>query len=92
MGNQENNKSEPADYTNFLETKENGLEVAPKNKKKKRGLSFSALKGLWVETDKKTKIELIIFLIIIISIAVILIISFSSPKTEFIYPFLPAEY
>jgi len=90
MGNQENNKSGPADYTNFLETKEGVSEVA--SKKKKKGLSFSSLKGLWVETDKKTKIELIIFLIIIISIAVILIISFSSPKTEFIYPFLPAEY
>lgn len=93
MDNQKNDKDKPADYSKFFE-KEKPSHAGSSKAKKKKKFSLISLKNTWLGTDKKTKIELLIFLLIIVSIIVILIFYFSSPKNivELPPPSLPAEF
>jgi len=63
MPDEENKKNEVMDYGKFFEReKEKKIEI-PQEKKK---FSFGFLKNLWLGIDKKTKIELIIFLVVVL--------------------------
>ncbi len=92
-----NKKNDAVDYSKFFE-REKGKKVEIPQKKEK--FSFSFLKNLWSEMDKKTKVELIIFLIVVLITLGILTFHFlreiKTPEL-FIYPpsqrvdFLPYE-
>ena len=63
MPNEENKKNEVMDYSKFFEREKMEKVEIPQEKKK---FSFSFFKNLWLKMDKKTKVELIIFLIIVL--------------------------
>ena len=92
-----NKKNEVMDYGEFFEREKRKKVEIPQEKKK---FSFSFLKNLWSEMDKKAKVELIIFLIVVLTTLSILTFHFireiKTPES-FIYPpsqrvdFLPYE-
>lgn len=97
MPNEENKKNEVMDYSKFFEREKMEKVEIPQEKKK---FSFSFLKKLWFEMDKKTKVELIIFSIIaLITLSILAFHFIREIKTSesFIYPpsqrvdFLPYE-
>jgi len=81
-----NKKNEVTDYSKFFEREKGEKVEIPQGKKK---FSFNFLKKVWFEMDKKTKVELIIFLIIVSITLGILIFHFlreiKTPES-FIYP------
>jgi len=70
MQNEENKKNGAIDYSKFFEKEKLGTEATTSPGKKKSFLTN--LKDFWIGSDKKTKIEIIVFLIIIFSIIIIL--------------------
>jgi flagellar basal body-associated protein FliL len=92
----QNKKNEIIDYGKFFERKKE-KEVEGHEKRKRFSFGF---KDFWVKTDKKTKIEMIVFLVVVIMTLGILIFYFLG-KTEIsessLYPpsqrvdFLPYE-
>ena len=80
MSNEEDKKNEVMDYGKFFEReKEKKVEIPQKKKK----FSFGFLKKVWFETDKKTKIELIVLLVVIIMIIGILTFHFLKEARTF---------
>lgn len=74
MQNEENKKNDIEDYSKFFEKKkEKKVEIPEKEKR----FSFSKFKNFWFGLDKKTRIELIILLIIIAATVSILAFYFS---------------
>ena len=63
MSDEENKKNDVVDYSKFFE-REKGKKVEIPQEKK--GFSFSFLGKIWFEMDKRTKIESIIFLIVVL--------------------------
>jgi len=62
MSNEENKKNEVMDYSKFFERKkEKKVEIPGKRKR----FSFG-FRDFWFEMDKKTKVELIIFLVVVV--------------------------
>jgi hypothetical protein len=92
-----NKKNEVMDYGKFFEREKKEKVKIPQEKKK---FSFGFLKKIWFEMDKRTKVELIIFLIVVLITLGILTFHFlkeiKTPES-FIYPpsqrvdFLPYE-
>jgi len=70
MQNEENKKNGPIDYSKFFEEEKLETEATTSLEKKKSFLIN--LKNFWIGSDKKTKIEIIVFLIIIFLIIIIL--------------------
>ena len=62
MPNEENKKNEIIDYSKFFEREKKKEVEIPQPRKK---FSFSFFENFWFEMDKKTKVELIIFLIVV---------------------------
>jgi len=80
------------DYSKFFE-KGKEKEIPEKRKKFSFGSLITSLKNFWSESDKKTKIELVVFLVVIVLIAGILIFYLAQPKgSEILSPPLPVEY
>jgi len=87
MSNEENKKNDVVDYSKFFEReKEKKVEI-PQVKKK---FSFDFLKKLWSKIDKKTKVELIIFLIVVLATFGILTSHFLK-ETKTPESFLPSQ-
>ena len=72
MPNQENKKNGPVDYSKFFEQEREKPETEEiiSNKKKKSFLSI--FRNFWGESDKKIKIQIIVFLVIIFLTIIIL--------------------
>jgi len=70
MQNEENKKNGVIDYSKFFEKEKLGTEAITSSGKKKSFLI--KLKDFWIGSNKKTKIEIIAFLIIIFLIIIIL--------------------
>jgi len=97
----QNKKNEVIDYSKFFERKkEKKVEGHEKRKRFSFGSFIDSFKDFWAETDKKTKIEMIVFLVVVMINLGILIFYFLG-KTQtfgsFSYPpsqrvdFLPSE-
>jgi len=96
MSNEENKKNEAEDYSKFFEKEEKEKKKVEVPEKRKR-FSFEglvgSLKSFWTETDKKTKIELVVFLVVITITVALLVFYFLRPvPSEVLPPPLPAEY
>ena len=89
MPNEKNKKV--IDYSKFFE-KEKKEKEPVSQKRYKISIILDLIKKFWFQSEKKTKIELIILLGIVVLIIIVLIIYLSEPKIlEFIPPPLPAE-
>jgi len=90
MSDEENKENEVMDYSKFFEReKKEKVEISQKKKK----FSLDNFKVFWTELDKKTKVELIVLLIVIIMIIGILVFYFLQTKASGVLPVpLPAEY
>lgn len=98
----ETKNKEPIDYSKFFEKQQEKVPVefssAPVEKKqslkKKFRFSLGFLKDYWREADKKTRIELITLLVVVVLIIVFLGLYFSQQQrlAEVLPPPLPAEY
>ena len=67
-------KNEVIDYSKFFERKkEKKVEGHEKRKRFSFGAFIDSFKDFWAETDKKTKIEMIVFLVVIVSIIAVLV-------------------
>jgi len=94
-------KNEVIDYSKFFERKkEKKVEGHEKRKRFSFGSFIDSFKDFWAETDKKTKIELVVFLVVVMITLGILIFyflgkaqtfgSFSYPPSQRV-DFLPSE-
>ena len=90
MSNEENKGNEVMDYSKFFEREKGKKVEIPQGKKK---FSLDNFKVFWIELDKKTKIELIVLLVVVIMIIGILVFYFLQMKaSEVLSVPLPAEY
>ena len=70
-------KNEVIDYSKFFERKkEKKVEGHEKRKRFSFGAFIDSFKDFWAETDKKTKIELVVFLVVVMITLGILIFYF----------------
>jgi len=86
-------KNEVIDYSKFFERKkEKKVEGHEKRKRFSFGSFIDSFKDFWAETDKKTKIEMIVFLVVVIITLGILIFYFLG-KTKISEPslYLPSQ-
>ena len=90
----QNKKNEVIDYSKFFERKkEKKVEGHEKRKRFSFGSFIDSFKDFWAETDKKTKIEMIVFLIVIVAVVGVLVFYFLQPTFSEVLPSpLPAEY
>ena len=85
-------KNEVIDYSKFFERKkEKKVEGHEKRKRFSFGSFIDSFKDFWAETDKKTKIELTILLVIVASIIGILIFYVFQAKPKIPQYSQPAE-
>jgi len=73
MSNQENKKNSPADYSKFFEQERKKPKTEEVISKKERKSFLNNFKNFWIESDKKTKMEIIVFLTIVLLTIIILI-------------------
>ena len=66
-------KDEIMDYSKFFEKKRKGKAEISEEDKKRKKFSLKSFKDFWAETDKKTRIEVIVFLVVIVSIIAVLV-------------------
>jgi len=77
-------KNEVIDYSKFFERKkEKKVEGHEKRKRFSFGSFIDSFKDFWAETDKKTKIEMIVFLVVVIITLGILIFYFLGKAQTF---------
>jgi len=80
----QNKKNEVIDYSKFFERKkEKKVEGHEKRKRFSFGSFIDSFKDFWAETDKKTKIEMIVFLVVVIITLGILIFYFLGKAQTF---------
>ena len=96
MSNEEDKKMKWRITASFLKKKEKEKKKVEVPEKRKR-FSFEglvgSLKSFRTETDKKTKIELVVFLVVITITVALLVFYFLRPvPSEVLPPPLPAEY
>jgi len=85
-------KNEVIDYSKFFERKkEKKVEGHEKRKRFSFGSFIDSFKDFWAETDKKTKIEMIVFLVVVMITLGILIFYFSQAKPKIPQYLQPAE-
>ena len=73
MQNEENKKNGPIDYSKFFEEGRERLKTEETSPHEKKKSFLSSLKFFWTSSDKKTKIEIMVFSAIIFSIIIILL-------------------
>jgi len=90
--NQENKKNGPVDYSKFFEQERGRPKTEEVISNKERKSFLNNLKIFWIGPDKKTKIQIIVFLAIIFLIIIILSSYWqkSKPK-EFEGPIIPVS-
>jgi len=72
MQNEENKKNGPIDYSKFFEEEREKLKTEETSSQVEKKSFLSSLRNFWTSSDKKTKIEIIVFLAIIFLIIIIL--------------------
>jgi len=75
MQNQENEKNGPVDYSKFFEEGREKAEIEQTSPDKEKMSFLSGLKLFWTGSDKKTKIQIIVFLVLV-SLTIIILISY----------------
>lgn len=74
-------KNESIDYSKFFEReKEKKVGIPQKKKRFSFDNLVNSFKDFWAKTDKKTKIEMVIFLVVTLSIVIIWLFYFSQSK------------
>jgi len=76
MLDQEDKKNGPIDYSKFFEEEREKLKTEETSSHIEKKSFLSSLRNFWTSSDKKAKIEIVIFLIIVITILGILIFHF----------------
>lgn len=72
MQNEENKKNGPIDYSKFFEEEREKLKTEETTPNEGKKSFLNSLKKFWTSSDKKTKIEIMVFLAIIFLIIIIL--------------------
>ena len=72
MQNQEDKKNGPIDYSKFFEEGREKLKTEETSPHEKKKSFLDGLKNFWTLSDKKTKIEIIVFSVIIFLTIIIL--------------------
>ena len=86
----EKEKNGPIDYSKFFEEERKKPETKETFSSKKKKSFLNNLKSFWEEADKKTRTQIIIFLIAIFLTVIILSFHFLKPESEsFKEPIIP---
>jgi len=88
--NQKNKKNGPVDYSKFFEQERERSKTEEVSSKKEKKSFLNNLNFFWITLDKKTKIQIMVFLGTIFLIIVILSFYFLGSKSkDFIEPIIP---
>lgn len=85
MPNKENKNKEVIDYSKFFEKPASVKALAGEGEKipEKRGrFIFDSFRDFWSQADKKTRIEIIIFLVVLVTMVSVLAFYFFKPKPK----------